>query len=103
MVQQRYPKILLSDKGKLRRTVQEVGVGGHVRKQHGAGGGIPAQWVMPKRDVWPSDAEQLGIGTRMEMHGCPGLAGSQPQKHDMLLKVLGSFSSPKRKEAVTGK
>ena len=59
--------------------------------------------LCPNRDVWPSDAEHLGIGTRMEMHGCPGLAGSQPQKHDMLLKVLGSFSSPKRKEAVTGK
>lgn len=49
MVQKRYPKILLSNKGKLQRTVQEVDVGGHVRKQQGAGGGIPAQWVMPKQ------------------------------------------------------
>lgn len=59
--------------------------------------------LCPNRDVWPSDVEQPQMGTTMETHGHPGLAGSQQQKQDMLLKVLGSFSSPKRKEDVTGK
>lgn len=53
-------------------------------------------------DVQPSSEEQLGMGTGTETHGGLSRAGSQ-RKQDMLLKVLGSFSRPRRKEAVTGK